>query len=605
MTTSQSKGASMSTGNRSVLVMVDSREAAARRDLIQGLFAALRFWGVPHEVWDAADGFPSPPAHFRSRALYVLGHDGVGQRLQETLAQQIAAAVQGGAGWLSFDRRVDSWPVALRELAPPTRRDGLATRLSLPTEAGGAHFINSGHDATAAWELMAALPVTQLPGLVQAGWQPLLLAGDEPVLACRQVGAGRAVFWGLSLMLYREDVWGHGRFLDGLLWRSLVWAAAKPFAMRAIPPYVTARVDDCHGAYSAFGYVDAFKRHGIAPNLGLFIDELGPTDWAAVSQRYRAREADFSMHAFRDDFYKARPDWRPYAVLADKPDLSHGGRETLFAGLSLDHDSGEALPLAQIAENVVRMDKAFAAAGIRHSKIINAHYGEVGYPVIPAFLARGACFLCNNTVPGQLYANQPMWSPAPYGLRGNNGRPGVIIDRSPAHPELFFSSVGYPPYAGQSGGADILNGHVPFLGEAAAVRKDAAIARGVSNVLRSLDMMCWAVIMTHEERIDVISLDDWDEIIAGVMAGARRGWDLIPASRELVSVIARRLSTTALNRVDVLSDGRLQCELTGQSDGPSPLMVWLNEGEDCRRVYLDLPALDGFFRSEPMPVPSC
>ncbi|MGI5922874.1 MAG: hypothetical protein ACOX9E_02910 [Lentisphaeria bacterium] len=594
----------MATGNRSVLVMVDSRAAAVRRDLIHGLFDALRFWGVPHEVWDVADNFPSPPAHFNSRALYVLGHDGIGQHLKDAAVQQIAAAVQGGAGWLSFDRNVDSWPAALRELAPPQRREGTAMRLSLPVGADGEHFINAGHDSSATvWELMSAMPVTQLPELRQSGWRPLLLAGDEPVLACRQVGAGRAVFWGLGLMLYREDVWGHGRFLDGLLWRSLVWATAKPFAMRAIPPYVTARVDDCHGAYSAFGYVDAFKRHGISPNLGLFIDELGPTDWAAVSQRYRAGEADFSMHAFRDDFYKARPDWRPYAVLADKPDLSNGGRETRFEGLSLDHDTGEALPLAQITENVARMDKAFAAAGIRHSKIINAHYGEVGYPVIPAFLARGACFLCNNTVPGQLYANQPMWRPAPYGLRGNNGRPGVIIDRSPSHPDLYFSSVGYPPYAGQPGGADILNGHVPFLQEAKDVRKDAAIARGVSNMFRSLDMMSFAVIMTHEERIDVISLDDWNAIIDGVVAGARRAWDLIPASREQVSVIVRRLSMTALNRVDVLPDGRLQCELTGRNDGPSPLMVWLNEGEDCRRVYLELPALDGFFRSEPMALP--
>ena len=46
---------------------------------------------------------------------------------------------------------------------------------------------------------------------------------------------------------------------------------------------------------------------------------LGPTDWAAVTRLYDAGGADFSMHAFRDDFYMTRPDYKPYAVLADKP----------------------------------------------------------------------------------------------------------------------------------------------------------------------------------------------------------------------------------------------------------------------------------------------
>ena len=35
--------------------------------------------------------------------------------------------------------------------------------------------------------------------------------------------------------------------LDDLFWRSMVWAARKPFVMQGMPPFVTMRMDDASG----------------------------------------------------------------------------------------------------------------------------------------------------------------------------------------------------------------------------------------------------------------------------------------------------------------------------------------------------------------------
>jgi len=229
-------------------------------------------------------------------------------------------------------------PKPVRELVVEVRQE----TTSLLRFAAPPCFITFGHEQDEEVELDDALDVTVLP--TDDGLRPLLTAaGDEAsrerqlpgpscVLARKQVADDRVVLFGTGERLFAEEVFGHVRGLDGLMWRSLVWAAAKPFPMRCLPPFVSARMDDCNGAYSAFGYLDAMNRFGIKPNLGLFTDEMGPTDRAAAKRLFDAGGADFSMHAFRDDFYKARPNYAPFAELPDKPDLSNGGKETPSRG---------------------------------------------------------------------------------------------------------------------------------------------------------------------------------------------------------------------------------------------------------------------------------
>ena len=56
-------------------------------------------------------------------------------------------------------------------------------------------------------------------------------------------GSGHAVQWG-SYDWMSHDVLGPLFGLDDLVWRSIVWAARKPFVMQGLPPFVTMRMDD-------------------------------------------------------------------------------------------------------------------------------------------------------------------------------------------------------------------------------------------------------------------------------------------------------------------------------------------------------------------------
>ncbi|NOZ23928.1 MAG: hypothetical protein GXP25_22865 [Planctomycetes bacterium] len=577
----------MAAGNRSVLVVVDSRRPAERARVAWTVFAALDHFGVPYEVIEGGDYWKLPPGHVAPRAAYILSHDGAGACLKPDVAEEMAKAVKAGAGILIFDRETKSWPPALRALLPSGAKMAQTDVLRVAV----SHFITSGHEPDEEIALNCPIDVLTLP--VGHGLGVLVTTADgSSAIVKSQVDDGRVVLFGTGDEIYAEGVLGHLRGIDGLMWRALVWAAAKPLPMRCIPPFVTARMDDCNGTYGAFAYVNVLNRHGISPNLGLFIDEMGPTDWANAKELFDKGGADFSMHAFRDDFYKANPKYKPYAILPDKPDLSNGGKETAFEGLSLDHITGRDLGGAAIKRNFERMDDAFAKAGIRHSRIINAHFGEIGWRAVPRFLARGVDLSTNNSVVGQLYGMQPLWRPRPYGVRGPNGRAGLVIDRCPQHPGLMFVGMS-PSHLGRTHMVtDILSGHVPFLTEAEAPKLREAADRAIANVKLGLDSLAYGVIMTHEERIDAISLDDWETVVNWTMKGLA-DCDFEPTGREHVSVIVKRLFDSALVHANV-TDNVIHCELCGRTDGPSPLTIWENEGDGCKRRRVEVGQFDGF-----------
>ncbi len=577
----------MSAGNRSTLVVIDSRRPEQRRGADQTVFAALDHFGIVWEVLDRGDAMGAIPAHIAPRALYIIAHDGAGEGLTPKHAAQIADAVASGAGLVSFDRYVDAWPATLRGLLPADTGGATAGILCISETPS---FITFGHPEGEQLELGENLHVTTVN--VDEAWHPLLTIVDgTPVVVSGAAGEGRVVIFGTGERLYAEGIYGHLRGIDGLMWRSMVWAAAKPFPMRCIPPYVTARMDDCNGTYSAFEYVRVMNRYGISPNLGLYIDEMGPTDWAAVKRLYDAGGADFSMHAFRDDFYMTLPDYRPYAVLEDKPDLTRGSAETLYEGLSLDHETGLQLPEATLRRNFRRMDEAFTRAGIGHSRVLNAHFGEVGWNAVPLFLERGVDMPCNNCALGQLYSNQPVWRPRPYGIRGVSGRHGMIVDHCPHSSGMTFISMSVG-HMGAAAGTDILRGRVPFLGEADVPKLRDAAEAGIYNIKIGLDGLGFGLLFTHEERINVISLDDWERIVTSVIDGIA-GWDFQCEGREQVSVICKRLLDSSLVRAE-LTDQGLHCALCGHTDGPSPLTLWDNDGDRCVRRVIDVDPIDGY-----------
>ena len=589
--------------NQSVLVVVDSRRPDDLRQAERAVFAALDHLGVAWQVYElgaatVASDFAetldrdpmAPPGqrdfvdrYIGDRALYILAHDGAG-RMPEPMARLIADAVAGGAGLLSFDREAAQCPSPLRDLLNAAGPAVHAESLVVAEEANP--FLIVPHAPGKAFDLR--IPVESL--MCDADDATPLLRGPagQIVAWTRCVGGGRVVVFGCGSALHDDRTFGHGRGATGLFWRPLVWAARKPFPMRCIPPYLTARFDDCNGSYDAFGYVDALNAVGIRPNIGLFVDEMSEADWQAAGALCGSGGADFSMHAFRDDELKHNPGWTPCRSMNHKPQFSEGA----FKGFSLDHFTGEEYDDATVDSHFADMDRRFAEYGIRHSRIVNAHFADVSLRAVKRFLDRGVDIHVNNGVAGQLYGNQPVWRPRPFGLRTACGRYPLVIDMAPDRTGAFAAGVGTPPHAAARMETDILWGHTPFLNECDKVDVQGVVTRCVRNMEWALDSMAWGLFMAHEQRVACVPPDAWQDIVRGV-ADHFAGRDVEFSGREHVGVVTRRLFETRLARAWITADG-LAAEFTGCSDGPSPLTLWVNDGESCRREVREVDAIQGF-----------
>jgi len=75
------------------------------------------------------------------------------------------------------------------------------------------------------------------------------------------------------------------------------------------------------------------------------------------------------------------------------------------------------------------------------------------------------------------------------------------------------------------------------------------------------------------------------------------GRDVEFSGREDVAVTSHRLFHSRLVHAWI-EGGDLKCDLTGLTDGPSPLTVWHNDDQNCRREVRHVDAIDGFRRIE-------
>ena len=139
---------------------------------------------------------------------------------------------------------------------------------------------------------------------------------------------------------------------------------------------------------------------------------------------------------------------------------------------------------------------------------------------------------------------------------------------------------------------DILSGRVPYLDESDTPKLDEAAQAGITNIKIGLDALAYGMLFTHEERINVISPEDWDYIVTSIVDGID-GWDWEGANREQTGIICKRLFDSRLVRANLTERG-LECDLAGQTGGPSPLTLWENEGDGCSRRVVDVDAIDGF-----------
>ncbi len=212
---------------------------------------------VPYQTFDVSS--QSPPADLSSRQLIIIGHKGV--NLPSNWQTAVINAVNGGTGLVNLDWATNIGTTSYVQTIFGATGSSAGTPgidITVPQDVaqGGAtpHYIAA----------MQKKFLGDLPGdfvynfhvdknnilqtatstvLAMAGGTVIARIGSDPFIVATAYGSGRAVHFG-TLDYLRADRFGFLMGIDDLFWRSLVWAARKPFVLRGYPRLWAVQMDD-------------------------------------------------------------------------------------------------------------------------------------------------------------------------------------------------------------------------------------------------------------------------------------------------------------------------------------------------------------------------
>jgi hypothetical protein len=557
------------------LVVVDSSAEGSRVSLDKSLFSALEHFGMPFQVLDLHSQALSVNM-LRSHPAVIMGQNGLGKSLSVQAIEAIKDAVDKGVGLVNLDGMLSLYPAAYRKMLGVQGEKTAHTSSVRITRHG--HPITRLYDPDCTYQLRKPVEVSSIETGPNA--EILLIAdGNLPAMFAMRLGKGKVVQFTVASDFWLPDYFGHAQGLDGLFWRSIAWAARKPFVMMAMPPFVTARVDDASGSGSQFlvnsrsaairfRYIDTLNQFGYTPNVGLFTDDIPETDGKIIKEKYAKGLAEFSPHAFTEGKF----------IYIDRVSQGTGYR-------MVEYDP------AQLQEHFAKLDKQFAGWGVKPSKTVNSHCFNPGLGALPFLQERGETFVMFAGKFGKDYADSAAyrWNPRPY------GHPGFTFDYLPDHPEFF--NVEAHPYTVSAEGKisdadiDILYGNTVFRKEAAATRIEAAARKGARGISLGLDGLFFGCLFTHEQRIASLRVDEWEAILRSIDKRTAK-YPRIFKSYDYIAEYAKSRYDTKITQATYDSVSReIRLKLNGRSRLPLTVYLFGEEGPEYR--FKEIPAFAG------------
>jgi hypothetical protein len=279
---------------------------------------------IPYETINVAATAPS--SDLSRRHLIITGHRGL--NLSAAWRDALVTAVNGGAGFVNFDwdSQIGLQSHIQTIFGVTGSSSGMpATNVTVPSSVipGGAnaHYIaalqqrffdsppgdlvyNFHEDDN---QVVQPVTPTILSG---ASGTVIARAGSNPLIVAKAFGSGRAVHFG-TLDYLKADRFGFLQGVDDLFWRSLVWAARKPFVVRGYPRFWAVQMDDTRSGWG-FRVKDMYNPQftgGVSQNgIGgpwkvtgyAFTDHLGPgtAERSAVISDINAGLLHVAPHAF-------------------------------------------------------------------------------------------------------------------------------------------------------------------------------------------------------------------------------------------------------------------------------------------------------------------
>lgn len=532
----------------------------------------LEHFGVPYTEWDITQGGIQELGHYH---LIIAGHRELFRgETSQALVSKLSDAVENGAGLVSFEEPLPfaaGWNggTPVRISASPSENAEIGSFV-----VDNSHYISSLHEQNEMISLYK--PVSSVESALIPGGQVLVRSGDHIVLQAGNHGKGRIALWNDCRWMSHE-VKGPVHGMDDLVWRSLVWAAKKPFVMQGLPPFVTMRVDDVWGslrsgkADNPLYWVDVCNQYGIKPWLGVFLDNVTETVAQALKQYTDSGQATVFPHAFAGNVNSVDP---------NKPEH----------WIYFDHHNKCNYSEPELQQNLRRVEGWHKETGIPISSVAISHYYEMGSNAVQTLVDWGCETIGIHMNPGEPFVRNADWvAGGPFRLfeKGERWgtRPVYYADylRIPDQPELdgklFNCVIEIRDNTGYEWAPD---NHV-----------EKTVANGILQLRRSFDSMALASLFTHEsDFIQHITPENWESIIRAICEGISGYQPIYITTDDACRYIRAKYHLNIEEAV--YENGRLSLCLAGSPDVPTRCYLF-NEGDDGKILseLLDLPAFNG------------
>ena len=533
----------------------------------------LDHFGVPYSVLDIATN--AIGTNIGRYALVIIGHgqlDTNHLRLDSQSQVTLSAVVSNGTGLVNFDGDLAIGGSTPRyQFVQDVFGFGYSTNFSgsnvtFPaTEAGSQlHYITSRHQTNETIALTAGMSLAgvTLPQSAAA----VSSSSGHPFLIVRKCGQGCAVQW-CSYDWMAVAVKGPMAGLDDLVWRSIVWAARKPFVMRGLPNFVTMRVDDAEGN---FWWAHVANEAGLKPFIALFEQGNMETNTADLRSLVTNGNATASPHAFCASTF-----------------------------IYWNHSGNANWPDNVMSNNIYQATQWHASHGIPISKVVALHYSEIGPNAFPGMRDWGVEYVTLKNDPGT--ARTAPWLVAgPFRLyeprqAGSPPLPLFYAD--------FLNIPGHPELAGQ------------FFNCVTEIRDDAScaewcpdsnvsasIGRGTRQLKRAFDSMALATLFTHEWYIhptgcvpgnQAITTNSWRSILQGITNNLA-AYHPIYVTMDYACQYVRATRTAKILSSDYDStSGEIRTALVGNSDVMLQIQVFTGHDSALTTSFGSVPPFSG------------
>jgi hypothetical protein len=572
------------------LVIIDS-SAPGSKESKEYLLPYLDHFGIDYEIADLGeDIFKLSPADY---ALLIVGQDFEENR---PVLKVLEKFEHTDAGILSFDADILSL----------SREDTLSTAKVDMITGTNHHYITALHGESDTITCFSPMNLKFLPAFEG---DVLLYASGDPFLIASEYKDRKVVCF-TSMDWMKTSVLGPLMGIDDCLWRSMVWAARKPFVMRGLPPLVTMRIDDVMGTgelwdQSPFYWIKIANDYGFKPWLGLFIYNLNSAAIEELRGYLLAGNASASPHAFgspnrsniktlQQASYQAeyQGDYRGFYYYPEAMPLRADDYDEF---IFFDHQNQKPWSDEEAKRGLEAVDQWYDRhQPLPKSKYFLAHWYEMGSNVIDHISKKWEMeYIGMNKEIDQPWADSIPW------IKGKPFRMFEHPGTSTNNPDFRGSNpVYYSDFVTVNGNR--------FFNCFTEIRDVAgyewypdndvlpSAQRGIRQLRRALSSMAMAVLFTHENvTIYEIQPEIWEAQLKMIAEGISDFKPMMMTSEDAIKIVKAHQTSRLSGCSSNLSTNTLNLSLKGEADTLNYAYYFTEKNGEIIQKMIEFPSFEG------------